>query len=75
MDPNPPATHKYKHSYKTIKIHELSSTASYKIITTVLMNTTILGFPGGSVEKNLPANAGDTGLIPDPGRSHMPQSN
>ena len=23
-----------------------------------------LGFPGGSVVKNLPANAGDTGLIP-----------
>ena len=25
--------------------------------------------------KNLPANAGDTGLSPGPGRSHMPQSN
>ena len=24
--------------------------------------------------KNLPANAGDTGSIPDLGRSHMPQS-
>ena len=32
-------------------------------------------FPGDSLVKNLPANAGDTGLIPDPGRSHMPQSN
>ena len=30
------------------------------------------GFPGGSVVKNLPASAGDTGSIPDPGRSHMP---
>ena len=28
------------------------------------------GFPGGSVVKNLPATAGDTGSIPDPGRSH-----
>ena len=27
------------------------------------------GFPGGSVVKNLPANAGDVGLIPDSGRS------
>ena len=27
------------------------------------------GFPGGSVVKNLPANAGDTGLIPGSGRS------
>ena len=34
-----------------------------------------LGFPGSSVVKNLPANAGDTGSIPDPGWSHMPQSN
>ena len=33
------------------------------------------GFAGGSVVKNLPANAGDMGSIPDPGRSHMPQSN
>ena len=32
-------------------------------------------FPGGSVIKNPPANAGDMGLIPDPGRSHTPQSN
>ena len=32
-------------------------------------------FPGGSVVKNHPASSGDTGSIPDPGRSHMPQSN
>ena len=32
-------------------------------------------FPGGAVVKNPPANAGDTGLSPSPGRSHMPQSN
>ena len=25
--------------------------------------------------KNLPANAGDTGSTPGPGRSHVPQSN
>ena len=33
--------------------------------------TNIQGFPCGSVVKNLPANAGDKGSIPDPGRSHM----
>ena len=33
------------------------------------------GFPGGSVVKNPPANAGDMGLSPGPGRSHMPWSN
>ena len=32
-------------------------------------------FPDGAVVKNLPANAGDTGSSPGPGRSHMPQSN
>ena len=31
-------------------------------------------FPGGAVVKNLPANAGDTGSGPGPGRSHMPRS-
>ena len=29
----------------------------------------VVGFPGGSVVKNLPANEGDTGLIPGSGRS------
>ena len=30
---------------------------------------------GGAVVKNPPANAGDTGSSPGPGRSHIPQSN
>ena len=30
------------------------------------------GFPGGSVVKNLPANAEDTGSIPHLGTCHMP---
>ena len=33
------------------------------------------GFPGGAVVKSPPANAGDSGSSPAPGRSHMPQSN
>ena len=32
-------------------------------------------FPGGTVDKNPPANAGDMGSSPGLGRSHMPQSN
>ena len=32
-------------------------------------------FPGGTTVKNPPANAVDMGSIPDPGISHMPQSN
>ena len=38
-------------------------------------DTLLLDFPGGAVVKNPPASAGDTGSIPGPGRSHMPQSN
>ena len=29
-----------------------------------------MGFPGGSVVKDLPANSGDVGSIPGSGRSH-----
>ena len=32
-------------------------------------------FPGGTVVKNPPANAGETGPSPGPGRSHMLWSN
>ena len=35
----------------------------------------VQGFPGGAVVKNPPANAGDMGLSPGPGSSHMPRSN
>ena len=37
--------------------------------------TDIRGFPCGAVVKNPPATAGDTGLSPSPGRSHMSRSN
>ena len=33
------------------------------------------GFSGGTVVESPPANTGDTGSIPGPGRSHMLQSN
>ena len=38
-------------------------------------NCKFSGFPGGLVVKNPPANAGNTGSIPGPGRSHVPQRN
>ena len=41
----------------------------------IFLKNNMKGFPGGSVVKNPPANAEDTGSVPDPGRSHMPQSN
>ena len=32
-------------------------------------------FLGDAMDRNLPANAGDMGLIPGLGRFHMPRSN
>ena len=40
-----------------------------------VIKTVCPDFPGGAVVKNPPANAGDTGSSPGPGRSHMLQSN
>ena len=39
-----------------------------------IKNDLLLGFPGGAVVENLPANAGDTGSSPGLGGSHIPQS-
>ena len=41
----------------------------------ISLKSHLLGFPGGAVVENLPANAGDMGSNPCLGRSHMPQSN
>ena len=46
-----------------------------KCVCVCVFQETNEGFPGGTVVKNPPANAGDTGLSPGPGRSHMPWSN
>ena len=35
----------------------------------------LLDLPGGTMDKNTPANAGDMGLIPGPGRFHRLRSN
>ena len=50
----------------------ISNVHTYVLIYTYMKYTYIYlreGFPGGLVVKNLPANAGDTGSIPGPGRS------
>ena len=38
-------------------------------------NTMTQGFPAGTLVKNPPANEGDMGSSPGPGRSHMLRSN
>ena len=40
-----------------------------------VVNVKLRDFSGDPVVKNPPANAGDTGLIPGPGRFHMPWDN
>ena len=41
----------------------------------MLLKNPEMGFPVDSEVKNLPANAGDTSLIPDPGKPNMLGSN
>ena len=47
----------------------------YKQLMQLNIKETNMGFPSGAVVENPPANAGDTGLCPGPGGSHMPRSN
>ena len=44
-------------------------------IQTLIRWVILMGFPCGSLVKNLPANAGGMNLIPGLERSHMPRSN
>ena len=46
-----------------------------KTIRTISIKMDKEDFPGGAMDKTLPASAGDMGLTPGPGRSHMPWSN
>ena len=59
-----------------LSIIEVNSVDVYIwIIFLIPFKVLAMDFPGGSVVKNLPANAGDTGSSPGLGRSHMSQSN
>ena len=56
--------------------HEKKSHLSWRLPEAFsFRKATALGFPGGAVVETLPANAGDTGLSPGLGGSHMPLSN
>ena len=46
----------------------------YGLAPSTYSKATCRGFPGGSVVKNPPANAGELDSIPGPGRSHVPRS-
>ena len=49
--------------------------ASWEEYSMVNQSMDFRGFPGGSVVKNPPANAGDTGSSPGPGRFRMLRNN
>ena len=64
---------------KNIKQYTHKDTKTYclyelKVETQTSFKSFMWGFPGGTVVKNLPANAGDTGSCPGLGRSHMPRN-
>ena len=44
-------------------------------MSTFIKRQDFVDFPGGTVVKNPPANAGDRGPIPGLGGSHMPRNN
>ena len=50
-------------------------TLPYSTAPTTPFKLAFLGFPGGPVVKNLPANAGYMSSIPSPGRFHVQQGN
>ena len=52
------------------KILRITKKINYVIVLKMLN----LDFADGTVVKNLPAKAGDTGSRPAPGRSHVPRS-
>ena len=57
------------------KGHTRASSSVQQWVVDASVKTLELGFPGGAVVGNLPANAGDAGSGPGLGRSHMPRSN
>ena len=54
-----------------LQLHRLRAAA---LLSPTPINKGGQGFSGGSVVKNLPADAGDRGSIPGLGRPHVPQS-
>ena len=62
-------------SHKGPSIEWFHSYAISGIGKSIEIKSRLGGFPGGAVVKNPPANAGDMGSSPGPGRSHMLQSN
>ena len=65
----------FKSCYHPLQVQGLGKVAAFMNLSFSASKMGQGDFPGGAVVKNLPAKAGDTGLTPGPGRSHMPWSN
>ena len=64
-----------KANYLTLHLKELQKEEQTKPKVSRRKEAIDRDFPGGTVVKNLPASAEDTGSSPGPGGSHMPWSN
>ena len=62
-------------SDSSILLHVAVVQPSWFLHNISLKEKTTVGLPGGTMVKNSPANAGDTGSSPAPRRSHMPRNN
>ena len=64
-----------REGFLRIQAHMTLDRISYTLTLLTVGNIyeVIRGFPGGTLDKNPPANAGDTGSIPGPGRSYVLQ--
>ena len=72
----PKTYNRYTHKKeKAIQTQHERQTSNHKRTEEEGKKKDLQGFPGDTVVKNPPANAGDTGSSPGPGRSHMPWSN
>ena len=56
-------------------IHKISALLLWAWLNASVKSSSVVDFPGGAVVKNPPVKAGDTGLSPAQGRSHMLRSN
>ena len=68
-------TYVYIRMVQILMLQNINRNVYSKYDLKALKNQALLGFLGGAVVENLPANAGDTGSSPGLGRSHMPRSN
>lgn len=64
--------HTHTATYKTDSQH--GPAGQRRELYSALCNDLYEGCPDGAVDKNRPARAGDTGLLPDRGGSHTPRS-